>query len=107
MLLKGLDERVVLRLARPQEVEGNAICICLGIKIAGNELAALVDANGVRVADLSADQVQGLDHVLRAVAEPWIYAGSVLREDIDHGQNPHLPAHRQLVLNEVHVPGLV
>ena len=106
LAVEGLDERVIRRLARPREVDGKVIRICPEIKIAGNELAALLDANGVRAADLSADPLQSLDRVLRAVAESWIYEGRVLREDIDHGQNPDLLAHRQLVVDEVHSPVL-
>ena len=39
--------------------------------------------------------------------EPWIDDRRELREDVDDGQNPDLLAHGQLIMDEVHRPGVV
>lgn len=70
--VEGFDERVVSRLARPAEVERDAIGVSPQIEIAGDKFRSLIDADGFRIAGRGADLLQGLDDVLGAVAEAGI-----------------------------------
>ena len=107
LAVERLDEGIVCRLSGSREVEGDTVRVGPEIEIAGDELAALVDANGLGVTDLSADPFQSPHDVFGTIAEPGINNRRELREDVDHGENPDLLAHRQLIMHEVHGPGLV
>ena len=45
------DEALVSRLARPREVQHNTLLVSPNIEIVGDELRALVDADGLGIAD--------------------------------------------------------
>ena len=107
LAVERLDERIIRWLAGPREVEGHTIRVGPEIEIARHELAALVDPNGLRIANLSADPFRSPDHILRTIAEPWIDNRREPRKDVDHCKDPDLLAHRELIVNEVHRPGLV
>lgn len=105
--VEGLDERIVRRLARPREVENDAVPIGPQVEIAGDELRALVHPNSLRIADPRTGLIEGVHHVLAAIAEPRIEYRREPGECIDHSENADLPAGRELVVNEVHRPRLV
>ena len=107
LTVEGLDERVVGGLARPREVERDILLISPQIEIPGDEFGALVDADGLRLADRLTDPFEGTHDILTAVAEPRIDRRRVARIGVDNGQHPELPACSQLIVHEVHGPGLV
>lgn len=55
LAIKTLDVAVVGRLAWPGEVEHDTLAIGPKIRVSGDELAAVLDANGRRISDLPAD----------------------------------------------------
>lgn len=69
---EGLDEGIVGRLAGLAEVQGDAMGIGPQVQVSGYELGPLIDTDRLRIAQPTASPVQGLDHVFRAVGEPWI-----------------------------------
>ena len=95
------------RLARPREVEHDALVIGPEIKVSGDEFAAIVHTNGGRITDLPAYSLQCLNHVLAVVAEACIDRRREAREGINNRQNPDLATCGQLVMNEVHRPDMV
>jgi len=105
--VKRFDERVVRRLAWPGEVERDASLVGPEIEIPGDELRAQIDADGLRITCLSAHPLECVDHVFTAIAEARVNRRCVSREGVDHGQDPNPASCRQLVVNEVHGPGLV
>ena len=52
--IERFDEGIVCRFPWAREVEGDAALIGPEVHVAGDELAALVDADGLRIADLAA-----------------------------------------------------
>jgi hypothetical protein len=74
---------------------------------AESELRALVHADRLRIADCLAYPLKRRHHILAPVAEPWIQHRREPRERVHHRQNPKLPAGRELIVNEVHSPGLM
>ncbi len=55
LAIEGFDEGVVGRFAWPGEGERDVTLISPEAEIAGDELAALIDADGLREANLAAD----------------------------------------------------
>ena len=51
LAVKAFDERIVRRFTRPREVEDDILLIGPQIKVAGDELATLIDADRTRIAD--------------------------------------------------------
>jgi len=107
LAVEALDVAVVRRLARPGEVEDDALVVGPQVEVSRDEFAAIVDANGGRVTELPAHPFQGLDHILAAVTEACINCWREAREGIDDCQHPDLAARRQLVVHEVHGPDMV
>jgi len=105
--VEGLDERVIGGLTRPREVERDAFLISPEIKVARDELRALVNANGLRIANGAANPLECGHHVLTPVAEARIKNRREACERVNHGQEPDLPARRQLIVNKVHGPHLL
>lgn len=52
LAIERFDKRIIGRLAGPREVEGDAFRVGPEIEIARDELAALMDANGLRIPSL-------------------------------------------------------
>ena len=77
------------------------------VEIARDELAALVDPDGLRDPHFGADPGERRNDVACAVAEPRIDRRREPRPDVDDGQHPQLAAGGELVVDEVHRPGLV
>ena len=77
------------------------------VQVPGDKLRPLIDPDRLRIAEFGAGLIQRLDDVLRPIGEPRIDHRGVPSEGIHDGQDPDLPAGRQLVVDEVHGPGLV
>ena len=70
--VERLDVCIVRRLPWPGEVECYALCIGPEIKIAADKLDALVDTDGLGIADRFVDPFQCQHQVFTLVAEAWI-----------------------------------
>jgi hypothetical protein len=105
--IERLNERIVGWFARPTEVEGHVVLIRPQIEVARDELGALIDADRVWIADLRAHPVERGHHIFAAVAEPRIDGRGEPREQINNREDAKLRTRRQLVVHEVHCPGLV
>ena len=55
LAIEGLDEAVVRRLARPGEVEDDALLISPEVEVPRDELGALIDTDRLGIADALAD----------------------------------------------------
>ena len=77
------------------------------VEIAGDELRSLIDTDGLGIADGLADALQGQHDILASIAEARIDGWREPTEDIDDGQHAELATGRELVMNEVHRPGLI
>ena len=71
LAVEGLDERVVRWFAGPAEVERDAVGVRPQIQVAGDELAALVDADRRRIA--------------HPAAHPFEYLCDVRRPEVNRG----------------------
>ena len=107
LAVEAFDEGVVGRFAGPGEVEHDVLLVGPQIEITADELAALIDPDRLRVAHLSTNPFEGLDHVFATIIEARINRRRKAREGVDDGQDTDLPASRQLVMHEVHGPGLI
>jgi hypothetical protein len=94
-------------LAGPGEVQGDVVGIGPEIEILGDELAAVVDPDRLRIADLGADAFQGLHDILAAVGEAGIGGRTQPGVGIDDGQDAELLAHGELVVDRAMEPPLV
>lgn len=101
--VEGFDEGVVRGLAGAGEVQGDAVGVGPQVK----ELCALIDPDGLWIAQFGAGPIHRLDDAFRPIGEPRIDHRGVPGEGVHDGQDPDLPAGRQLVVHEVHCPGLV
>src|ERR1700722_6947296 len=72
LAVEGFDEAVVSRLARPREVQHNALLISPDIEITGDKLRSLVDADRLGVANSFANALQGQHDILTPIAEARI-----------------------------------
>ena len=70
LAVDAFDECVVGRRTGPREVQHDALHVRPQVEISGDELAALIDPDRGRVANLPTDAVQNFDHVRRPEAEP-------------------------------------
>ena len=104
---EAFDEAVVGRPARPGEVEHDTFLVGPQVEVTANEFRALVHPDGLRIARAPADPFERGDHVLTLVAEPRIHRRREPREGVDDGQHPDLAAGGELVVDEVHRPGLI
>ena len=117
--IERLDEPVVGGLSGPREVRRDIVGIGPEIEVAGDELVAVIDSNGLRIADLGADPLQGLDDILPAIGEPGIGRRTEAGMGVDHGQGEPLCAigsrkmsselltQGELVVDEIHDPDIV
>lgn len=71
--IETLDVAVVRRLARPGEVEHDAVVIGPQVEITRDNLAAIIHPNSGRVSDLPTHPFKRLDHVLALVTEADIH----------------------------------
>ena len=92
LAVEGLDERIVRRLSRPQEVKRHSFHVCPQIELARDKLAALIDPDRRGIADLGADSFQHVDHIWDAEAEPWNDRWRVPTEGVDDSQDTQLDA---------------
>lgn len=74
------------------------------IHVAENELAALVYANGLAIADLTTDLIQRRNHVFTAISEPRIKHWNVSGKGIDNRQNAQLAVGEEFIMHEVRSP---
>lgn len=105
--VERFDKRIVRRFAGPAEVERDVVLIGSQIEVARDELRALIDADRVGIADVCADALERRNNIFTAIAEPRIDDRREPREQIDDGENAQLRSRRQLIVHEVHRPGLV
>lgn len=61
--IEALDEGVVRRFPGPREVEYDAPLVGPKVEILGNELRALVDANGLRAANFAANTIERRNYI--------------------------------------------
>ena len=92
--VERFGKRVVRRLARPREVERNALRISPQIKVATDKLRALVDADRLRIAHLRAGPFERLHDVFAAVARSRVQRRRVAGERVDNRQDADLMAGR-------------
>lgn len=90
LAVEGLDEAVVGRLARSWEVQGDVVGMGPQVEVSGDELAAVIHPDRLRIAGLPADAFQGLDDILAAIGEACIGGRAVARVGVDHGQDTQL-----------------
>ena len=107
LAVEGFDEAVVSRLARPREVQHNALLISPDIEITGDKLRSLVDADRLGVANSFANALQGQHDILTPIAEARIDGWREATEGIHDREHADLTTGGQLVMNEIHCPGLV
>src|SRR5262249_43117851 len=107
LTIEGFDEGIIGGLARSGEVQGDTPLVGPEVEIARNELSPLVDADRLRKSKLSADIFEDLDNIASTEVEPGFDRRRVAREGVDDRQHAQFPAGRELVVNEVHRPGLV
>jgi len=107
LAVERLDEAVVGGVPRPGEVQDDIVGIGPEIQIAGDEFAAVVDPDRLRITDLPTDPFQGLNHVLAPVGKPWIRRRAIARMDIHDGQDPQFLAQGELVMDKIHRPDLI
>jgi len=105
--VEGLDERVVGRFAGPREVQRDAALVGPQVKITRHKLAALIDADRCREPHFLAGPFQHLHDVGAAEGEPRRQGRREAGEGIDNREHAQLVSGRQLVMDEVHRPGLV
>ena len=105
--IECFDERIVGRFSRPREVERNAALIGPQAEITRDELSALIDPDRRRESHFIADPFQYIHDVGAAEGEPWLQRRREAGEDVDDREDPKLAAGRQLIVDEVHRPGLV
>ena len=72
LAVEALDEGVIRRLAGSREVQRDAAVIGPKVKVTGDELRALIDADRFGIANLLANALRGPYHVFPAIAEPGI-----------------------------------
>ena len=72
LAVERLDEAVVRGLAGPREVQRDIVGIGPKVEVSRHEFAAVIDANGLRIADPATDLLQRLLDVLAAVSEAGI-----------------------------------
>ena len=107
LAVEGFDEAVVGRLAWPREVQHDALLVSPDIEIAGDELRPLVDADRLGIADGFADTLQSQHDILASITEAWIDGWREAAEDVDDRKHADLAAGGELIVDEVHRPGLV
>lgn len=107
LAIEGLDEAVVRRLARPGEVEDDALLISPEVEVPRDELGALIYTDRLGIADAPADPLERQNDVLSPIAEARIHRRREPREGVHDGEDTDLPARGQLVMHEVHRPCLV
>lgn len=105
--VEGLYEGVVGRIARPGEVERNALRVGPEIEVAAYELAALIDPDRLRIACLGTDPLQRGDDVFSPIAEARGDHWREAREGVDHRQRADRFARGELVVDEVVRPEIV
>src|SRR4051794_24222890 len=105
--VERLDESVVGRLPRSREVQRDAALIGPDVEIARHELGALIDADRRRESHFIADPFQYLHDIGAAEREPRLQRRRKAGEDVDNREHPKSASGRQLVMDEVHRPGLV
>ena len=106
--IERFDKRIVRWLSRPGEVQRHAVGIGPEVEIARDELRSLVDTDRPRdsrpvsrPAQPSATTSSARQLNRRSLT------GAQRERRVDHRQHPDLPAHRQLIVDEAHRPGLV
>ncbi len=107
LAVERLDVAVVGWLARAREVERHAALIGPEIKIAGDELRALVDPDRAREAMLPANLLEDFNDIRPSEVEADIQCRREAREGVDNGEHAELALRRQLIVHEVHCPDLI
>ncbi len=99
--VERFDEGIVRRFTRPREVECDTFLVGPEVKVAGDELAALINADRLWITNLMTDPFKGLYDVLAAIAEHWVRGWREPRERVHDGQDPDLSAGHQLVMHKI------
>jgi hypothetical protein len=107
LTVEGFDEAIVRRLTRPREIQHDTLLVSPDIEIAGDELPSLIDADRLGVANFIAYTLQGQHDIFASIAEARIDGWREAAESVDDRQHTDLAAGGELVMNEVHCPGLV
>ncbi len=107
LAVEGFDEAIVGRLARPREVQHDTFLVSPEVEIAGDELRSLIDADRFGIADGFADPLQSQHDILASIAKTRIDCGREATEGVHDREHTDLAAGGELVVDEVHRPGLV
>lgn len=105
--VEGFDEAVVRRLTRPREVQHDTFLVSPDIEIPGDELRSLVNADRLGIANGFADALQGQHDIFASIAKTRIDGRREATESVHDREHTDLAAGGELVVNEVHRPGLV
>ena len=93
--------------SRPGEVQRDIALISPQVEIARDELGALIDPDCLREHDLPTDLFEYLHNIRTAEGEPSFDCGREARERVNDREYPQLAPGRELIMDEVHGPGLV
>ena len=107
LAVKGFDEAVIRWLTRPREIQHDTLLVSPDIEIAGNKLQSLVDADRLGIANGYADPLQSQNDILSSIAEARINGWREAAKSVHDRKHTDLAAGSELVVNEVHRPGLV
>jgi hypothetical protein len=107
LAVEGLNEGVVGWPAGPGEVENDVALVGPKVEIARSKLCALVDPDRRWESNVAADALQDLHDVRTAKGEACLGSGAEPRKGIDDCEDADLAAGGELIVNEVHGPGLV
>ncbi len=105
--VERFDERIVCRLAGPRKIQCDALGVGPKVKVARDELRALIDTDRLWIANSGAGALQRLHDVFRSIAEARIDDWREARERVHDREHPDFSAGRQLIVDEVHRPSLV
>ena len=105
--IETLDQRVLHRLAGPNEVERHVAPIRPLVERLGRELRAVVDCDRLRERTPRGQGLQGLNNALSGQGHIGLHQHTLTTPLINHGEDPKRASGGQLVMHEVHAPGLI
>jgi len=107
LTVEAFDERIIRGLARPREVQRDAVFIGPTIQRLRDELRTIIDPDGARGTEDPCDPIHGLDHLLAPNALIDVNGQSFPSVGIDHSQRTQASAVEQGVRDKVHRPHLI
>src|SRR5688572_2806247 len=105
--IKTLDKRVLHRLAGPNEVQRDTAPIGPFVEGLGREFGAVIDRDRLREPTTSGERLQRIDDTLAGHRDVGLHQHTLTTPLIDDGQHPKGAATDELVVDEIHTPGLI